>query len=56
MIHQVTTSGTTSDIEWYKEWQRMATSDKEWSNKWQWMIQRVTKSGNFDQTFFFRII
>ena len=29
----MTTSGTTSDNEWYNEWKQMTTSD----NGWQWM-------------------
>ena len=53
MVHRVTTSGTTSDNEWYNElqrittvvhndWQRMITSDNKWCNKW----QRVTTNDN----------
>ena len=30
------TSGTSSDNEWYNEWQRMTKSDKEW----QWVTER----------------
>ena len=51
---------TTSDSEWYNDWQRMAmsgttsgtTNDKEWQRvttndkEWQRVIQRVTTSGN----------
>ena len=47
MVHRVTTSdnewqrvarsGTTSDYNWYNEWQRMTTNRNEW--------QRVTRSG-----------
>ena len=33
---------TTSDNEWYNEWQRMTTSDNEWYNEW----QRVAGSDN----------
>ena len=40
----MTTSGTTSDNEWYNKWQRMITSDNEWL--------RVTISVNFS---FFQI-
>ena len=40
----MTASGTTSDNEWYNEWQRMTMSDKEW--------QRVTILANFS---FFQI-
>ena len=49
------TSGTSSDNEWYNEWQRMTTSDNEWQrvvqrvttndNEWQRVVQRVTTSG-----------
>ena len=53
MVHRVTTSGTTSDNEWYNELQRittvvhndlqrMITSDNKWCNKW----QRVTTNDN----------
>ena len=41
---------TTSDKEWYNEWQRMTMSDKEWQwvitndNEWQRVVHRVTKS------------
>ena len=35
------TSGTTSDNEWYNEWQRMTTSGTTSENEW----QRVTTSG-----------
>ena len=38
------TSDTSSDNEWYNEWQRMRMSDNEW--------QRMTLSGNIGQTFF----
>ena len=52
-------SGTSSDNEWYNEWQRVTTSgttsDNEWYNEWQQMItngnewynkcQRLTTSG-----------
>ena len=46
------------DIEWYNEWQRVATSgttsdksDKEWqqvitNDEWQWVGQQVAKSDN----------
>ena len=36
------TSGTSSDNEWYNEWQRMTTSD----NEWQRVVQRVTTNDN----------
>ena len=36
------TSGTSSDNEWYNEWQPMITSDNEWYNEW----QRMTTSDN----------
>ena len=35
------TSGTSSDNEWYNEWQEMTTSDKEWQR----VVQGVTTSG-----------
>ena len=38
---KIQTSGTSSDNEWYNEWQRMTTSD----NEWQRVVQRVTTSG-----------
>ena len=38
MVQQVRTSGTTSDNQWYYEWQRATTSD----NKW----RPVTKNDN----------
>ena len=38
VVHRV----TTSDNEWYIEWQRMKTSDKEWYIEW----QRVTTNDN----------
>ena len=40
----MTASGTTSDNEWYIEWQRVTTNENEW--------QRVTISANFS---FFQI-
>ena len=42
MVHLV----TTSDSEWYNEWQRMTTSDGEWYNEWQQVVQRVTTNDN----------
>ena len=52
MVHQV----TTSDNEWYNEWQRMATSDNEWQrvttndnewySEWQWGTKSSTMSDN----------
>ena len=36
---------TTSDNEWYNEWQRMTTSDNEWYNEWYNEWQQVTTSG-----------
>ena len=42
VVQQVITSGTTSDNEWYNEWQRMTTSD----NEWQGMITSGTTSYN----------
>ena len=44
----MTTSGTTSDNEWYNEWKRVATSNNKWYNEW----QRATISANFS---FFQI-
>ena len=49
MVHQVTTSGTTSGNKWYNEWQRMkrvTTNDNEWYNEW----QRVTASSTTSRT------
>ena len=49
----MTTSGTTSDNEWYNKLRRMTTSDNEWYNKLQQMTtgdderQRATASGHF---------
>ena len=44
------TSGTSSDNEWYNEWQRMTTSgttsDNEWYNEWQRMTTSGTTSDN----------
>ena len=46
------TSGTSSDNEWYNEWQRITTSDNEWHRvttndyEWQHVVQRVTKSNS----------
>ena len=37
---------TTSDNEWQQELQRIATSDNEWYNEWQHVIQRVTTNDN----------
>ena len=46
---------TSSDNEWYNEWQPMITSDNEWYNEWQQMTtsdnqwykrQRVTTNGS----------
>ena len=39
MVHEV----TTSDDEWYIEWQRMTTSDTTNGNEWQRVVQRVVK-------------
>ena len=41
MVHQV----TTSDNEWYNEWQRMTTSGTANDNEWQRVLQWVTTSG-----------
>ena len=49
---RVTTSGTTSDNEWYNEWQRMTTTDIKWQrvtkndNEWQRVIQRLITNKN----------
>ena len=47
MAHPVTTSGTSSENEWYKEWQRMTTSgtmnDNEWHNEWMRMTPKDNK-------------
>ena len=40
---------TSSDNEWYIQWQRVTTNDNEWYNKW----QRMTMSGYFGQFSFF---
>ena len=37
----MTTIGTTSDSEWYDEWQQMTTSDNDWYKEW-----RVTTNDN----------
>ena len=40
----MTTSGTTSDKEWYNEWQQMTTSGTTSDNEWQRVVQRMTTS------------
>ena len=40
------TSGTSSDKEFYKEWQRVTMNDKKWYNEWQRVVQRVTTNDN----------
>ena len=42
MVDQV----TTSDSEWYNEWQRMTTSGTTSDNEWQRVVQRVTTNDN----------
>ena len=54
MVQRVTTSGTTSDNEWYNEWQRMVqrvtTSDTTSDNEWQKIWQLVTASDSSGTT------
>ena len=60
------TSGTSSDNEWYNEWQRVVQQVTTSDNEWQQLVQRVTTggiewrevttSGNFGQTSFLQII
>ena len=59
-VTTMTTSGTTSNNEWYNEPQRMTTSDNRWQRvttsdkEWQRVAQRVTIPANFS-FFFFQI-
>ena len=42
----MTTSGTTSDNEWYKEWQRVVQQVTTNDNEWQSVIKSGTMSKN----------
>ena len=41
MVHRVTTSGTTTDNEWYNEWQRVGTTI---DNERQWVTKNDSES------------
>ena len=38
------TSGTSSENEWYNEWQRVVKLVTTNDNEWQWLVQRMTTS------------
>ena len=46
VLHQETTSGTTSDNKWQQMTTSGTTNDKEWYNEWQRVVQRVAANDN----------